>query len=74
MPDIIDLGGAPAEAECAQLGQTANFAAVNAFEVEAYRLAIVARYGLPPAGCRLAELARRTLDPACADRSRRSPA
>ncbi len=57
MPDIIDLGGAPAEAECAQLGQTTNFAAVNAFEVEAYRLAIIARYGAPPAGCRLAELA-----------------
>ena len=57
MPDIIDLGGAPAEAECAQLGQTANFVAVNAFEVEAYRLAIVARYGAPPEGCRLAELA-----------------
>jgi hypothetical protein len=57
MPDIIDLGGAPAEAECAQLGQTINFAAVNSFEVEAYRLAIVARYGVPPEGCRLAELA-----------------
>ena len=57
MPTILDLGGAPAEAECAQLGQTANFAAVNGFEVEAYRLAIIARYGAPPAGCRLAELA-----------------
>ena len=53
MPDIIDLGGAPAEAECAQLGQTANFAAVNSFEVEAYRLAIVARYGPPPEGLSL---------------------
>ena len=57
MPDIIDLGGAPAEAECAQLGQTTNFAAVNTFEVEVYRLAIIARYGPPPAACRLAELA-----------------
>lgn len=57
MPTIIDLGGAPAEAECAQLGHTTGFAAVNSFEVEVYRLAIVARFGPPPEGCRLAELA-----------------
>ena len=56
MPNIIDLGGAPAEGECAQLGQTTDFAATNNFEVEAYHLAIIGRFGAPPTGCRLAEL------------------
>ena len=45
MPDIIDLGGAPAEEDCAQLGRTPDFEAVNAYEVFAYKLAIIARYG-----------------------------
>lgn len=59
MSDIIDLGGAPAEEDCAQLGHTPDFDAVNAYEVFAYKLAIIARYGQPPAGCRLKPLANR---------------
>lgn len=59
MSDIIDLGGAPAEEDCAQLGRTPDFEAVNAYEVFAYKLAIIARYGQPPAGCRLKPLANR---------------
>jgi hypothetical protein len=53
----IDLGGAPANERCAQLGHTPDFAAVNAFEVSAYRLAVIALHGLPPEGCRLAAYA-----------------
>lgn len=59
MPYHIDLGGAPANEPCAQLGQTPDFAAVNAFEVSAYRLAVIALHGLPPSGCRLASYANR---------------
>lgn len=54
MPITIDLGGAPANEECAQLGLTPDFRAVNRFEVLAYRAAIIAVHGAPPDGCRLA--------------------
>ena len=54
MPNIIDIGGAPANEDCAQLGQTPDFQRVNTFEVFAYKLAIIARHGMPPAGCKLA--------------------
>ena len=53
MSYIIDIGGAPAEEECAQLGQTNDFEAANLAEVTAYKLAIIARHGLPPEGCKL---------------------
>ncbi|WP_334001086.1 hypothetical protein [Sphingomonas aurantiaca] len=53
MSYIIDIGGAPANEDCAQLGQTPDFEAVNTFEVLAYKLAIIARHGMPPAGCKL---------------------
>ena len=59
MPYFIDLGGAPANEDCAQLGHTPDFDDVNAFEVSAYEVAIIARFGAPPAGCRLAALANR---------------
>lgn len=49
----IDLGGAPACEPCAQLGHTPDFHDVNAFEVFAYKLAIIALHGMPPQGCRL---------------------
>jgi len=49
----IDIGAAPANAECAQLGQTPDFERVNRFEIDAYRIAIIAIHGLPPEGCRL---------------------
>ncbi|TCM02169.1 hypothetical protein [Sphingomonas sp. PP-CC-3G-468] len=50
---IIDIGGAPANEECAQLGQTIDFEAANTHEVMAYKLAIIARHGMPPEGCKL---------------------
>ena len=53
MSHIIDIGGAPANEECAQLGQTMGFEAANLAEVTAYKLAIIARHGLPPGGCKL---------------------
>lgn len=59
MSNIIDLGGAPANEDCAQLGQTPDFDTANAHEVFAYKLAIIARFGEPPAGCRLKPLANR---------------
>ena len=59
MPITIDLGGAPANEDCAQLGHTPDFATVNHFEVLAYRAALIAVYGAPPAGCRLAPITNR---------------
>lgn len=59
MAHIIDLGGAPASEDCAQLGVTEEFDTVNGYEVFAYKLAIIARFGEPPAGCRLKPLANR---------------
>ncbi|WP_288806385.1 hypothetical protein [uncultured Novosphingobium sp.] len=53
MPYTIDIGPAPANAPCAQLGQTRDFARVNRFEIAAYRIAIIAVHGSPPAGCGL---------------------
>jgi len=41
--DIVDIGGAPANEDCAQLGQTENFAAINRLEVDTYRAAIIDR-------------------------------
>lgn len=51
MPRHIDIGGAPAHAQCAQLGQTENFDSVNRLEVRFYEAALIARFGLPPDGC-----------------------
>lgn len=48
---LIDLGGAPAEANCAQLGRTADFDGVNRLEVRLYQAAMQARFGPPPEGC-----------------------
>ena len=53
MHDIIDLGGAPANEACAQLGHTPDFARLNRLEVRAYAIAIQARFGPPPEGCAL---------------------
>ena len=53
MSHIIDIGGAPANEECAQLGQTIDFETVNTHEVMAYKLAMIARHGMPPEGCKL---------------------
>ena len=53
MPIILDLGGAPANEDCAQLGHTNDFQRINQFEVHAYRIALIAVHGLPPQGCQL---------------------
>jgi hypothetical protein len=53
MSHIIDIGGAPANEECAQLGQTMDFEAANTREVMAYKVAMIARHGMPPEGCKL---------------------
>ena len=59
MSDIIDLGGAPANEDCAQLGQTPDFERLNRLEVQAYRAAIIARFGVPPDGCAFKTLINR---------------
>lgn len=59
MSEIIDLGGAPANEDCAQLGHTPDFARLNRLEVVTYRAAIIARYGVPPEGCALKTLTNR---------------
>lgn len=48
MPYFIDLGGAPANEECAQLGHMPGFDDVNAYEVAAYHVGIIACFGPPP--------------------------
>lgn len=59
MSDIIDLGGAPANEDCAQLGHTPDFERLNRLEVATYRAAIIARFGPPPDGCVLLILTNR---------------
>ena len=59
MPITIDLGSAPANEDCAQLGHTPNFANVNRFEMLAYRAALIAVHGVPPAGCHLVSVENR---------------
>ncbi|QOT74533.1 hypothetical protein H5V43_21930 (plasmid) [Sphingobium fuliginis] len=59
MSDIIDLGGAPANEDCAQLGHTPDFDRLNRLEVATYRAALIARFGPPPAGCELVSLTNR---------------
>lgn len=59
MSDIIDLGGAPANEDCAQLGHTPDFERLNRLEVAAYRAAVIARFGPPPDGCALVLITNR---------------
>lgn len=59
MPYFVDIGGAPANEDCAQLGQTPRFEILNKLEVLAYKYAIIARHGAPPPGCRLTGLSNR---------------
>lgn len=51
MYTFIDLGGAPASEDCAQLGHTREFDRLNRLEVECYRAALQAKFGPPPEGC-----------------------
>ena len=59
MSHIIDLGGAPGNEDCAQLGHTPEFERLNRLEVAAYRAAIIARFGSPPEGCALISVTNR---------------
>ena len=59
MPYFIDLGAGPAEEDCAQLGQSPDFDTLNRLEIAVYKSALIARYGPPPPGCRLAGLSNR---------------
>ncbi|MCF8707001.1 hypothetical protein [Rhizorhapis sp. SPR117] len=59
MSDIIDLGGAPANEDCAQLGHSPDFERLNRLEVAVYRAAIIARFGPPPEGCALVSITNR---------------
>ena len=52
-PYSMDLDGAPWGENCAQLGQTENFALVNEAEVALYRAALIAKAGPPPEGIEL---------------------
>ncbi len=49
----IDCGGAPWGEDCAQVGHTPNFVAVNQAEVAIYKAALTAVAGLPPEGITL---------------------
>lgn len=51
MSYTIDIGAAPANSDCAQLGQTENFDEINRYEIAAYRLAIIAVHGAPQGCC-----------------------
>lgn len=53
MAIFIDIGAAPANEACAQLGQTPDFDRLNLLECAAYRAALIARFGPPPFGCAL---------------------
>ena len=44
----LDLGGAPWNEDCAQIGHTPNFDLVNTAEAMLYRAALIAVAGLPP--------------------------
>ena len=59
MSYFVEIGAAPANAECAQLGQTRDFERINSLEVKLYAAALQARYGVPPAGCALKSVVNR---------------
>lgn len=49
----LDLGGAPWNEDCAQIGHTPNFDLVNTAEAMLYRAALIAVAGSPPVGISL---------------------
>jgi len=49
----LDLGGAPWNEDCAQIGHTPNFDLVNTAEAMLYRAALIAVAGPPPPGVTL---------------------
>ena len=56
---ILDLGGSPANEDCAQLGITPGFENCNKTELDVYTAAVVALNGPPPKGLRYAKIANR---------------
>src|SRR3546814_17399075 len=59
MSNIIDLGGTPANEDCAQIGHTPDFERLNRLEVATYRAAVIARCSPPPDGCALISITNR---------------
>src|SRR3546814_18655469 len=59
MSNIIDLGGTPANEDCAQIGNTPDFERLNRLEVATYRAAVLARCGPPPSGSALLSITTR---------------
>lgn len=53
MTYTVEIGAAPINEECAQLGQTKDFETINRVEVRLYRAAVIATYGVPPEGVTL---------------------
>ncbi|MGE4404399.1 hypothetical protein [Pseudomonas sp.] len=53
MTYTVEIGAAPINEECAQLGQTEDFETINRLEVRLYRAALLAKYGVPPEGVTL---------------------
>lgn len=50
----FSIGGAPSDEPCAQTGVTANWVTLLQLECTVYRAALIARFGVPPGGARLA--------------------
>lgn len=48
--DITEIGGAPANEECAQLGITPDFDRLNELGVSTLEAALIAKLGSPPSG------------------------
>ena len=59
MDTTIDLGGAPANEDCAQLDHTHDFDRLNRLEVKLYAVAMQARFGPPPQGCAFTTISNR---------------
>jgi hypothetical protein len=50
----FSIGSAPSDESCAQTGITANWVYLQQLECTVYRAALIARFGVPPEGARLA--------------------
>ena len=50
----FSIGGAPSDEPCAQTGITTNWVTLQQLECTVYRAALIARFGVPPEGARLA--------------------
>lgn len=50
----FSIGSTPSDEPCAQTGITANWVTLQQLECTVYRAALIARFGVPPEGARLA--------------------